>query len=132
MSRLTVFVGQLPASRIDVFSFAATDIYHDMFAFEVADELIPAGIRTVTVGGVVHFVVLDDVDFHGELPAEQGECLGIIKTCLLYTSLEIIHVKVNLVKIAGFLSSRVASRAYGIPEIVMHDSRHHGVQIDHA
>ena len=82
MSRLTVFVGQLPASRIDVFSFAATDIHHDIFAFEVADELIPAGIRTVTVGGVVHFVVLDNVDFHGELPTKQGESLGIIKTVI--------------------------------------------------
>ena len=76
------FVGQLSASGVNVFSFAATDIHHDIFTFEVANKLIPAGIRTVTVGGVVHFVVLDNVDFHGELPTKQGESLGIIKTVI--------------------------------------------------
>ena len=80
--RLTIFVGQLPASRINIFSFAATDIHHDIFAFELANKLVPAGIRAVTVGGIVHFVVLDNVDFHGKLPAEQGECLGIVETII--------------------------------------------------
>ena len=47
-------------------------------------------------------------------------------------SLEIIHVKMHLVKIAGFLSGCVTGRTNSIPEVVMYDSRHHGVQIDHA
>lgn len=69
---LSIFVGKLSASRIDVFAFTAAYVDHDVFAFEEADELISVGVRTVAIGGIVYFVIFDDVDFHRELPTEQS------------------------------------------------------------
>ena len=77
-----ILVRQLPASRIYIFTFAAADVDHDVFAFEEADELVPVRVGTVAVGGVVDFVIFDDIYFHRELTTEYSQCFGIFKTVI--------------------------------------------------
>lgn len=67
---LFVFVRQLSAGGVNIFSFTASHVNHDIFALEEPDKLIPVRVGAVAIGGVVNLVVLDNVDFYGELPTE--------------------------------------------------------------